>query len=331
MKTILGHVESGATATALTVGIIGAGPFGRALAAVAARRGARVVMWSRRPQGSLALPEGVEYASLAELAKRARLLFFCAPAAWARPILRQLGDVVDGSHLLVHAARGFEDGTSASPVTVSQIAREETPLRRVGVLAGPLVPSELEAAIPSAVVVASRFPEVAVAAQEALSQEALRVYGSDDLVGVELSAALMTVVALTSGLVTGLGGGISTRALIVARGIAQSARVLDALGAKTRTLAGLGGVGEVFVTASGVESPDYELGLAIGRGGDVDAAIAALLRSSEAPSVARSIAQVVDKKKLRAPIFRAVVEIVEGKRPPREALREFFISAPTEV
>src|SRR6185436_17978086 len=141
--------------------------------------------------------------------------------------------------------------------------RQETPIRRIGVIAGPLVPRELEEAIPSAIVVASRFPEVAQAAQQTLAQDALRVYGSDDLLGVELSAALMTVVSLAAGLAAGLGGGVSTRALVVTRGIAQAGRILEAFGAKARTLAGLGGVGEVFVTAQGVESPDYDLGVAI--------------------------------------------------------------------
>ena len=313
--------DGGATMT-----IVGGGKFGRALASVARRCGTRVALWSRRDQPPL--PEGVtSFASLAEVARFSRLIFFCVPAAHARGVLRVLGDVTDGGHLLVHAARGLEP--SGAPV--SRIVREETPLRRVGVLAGPLVPAELEASIPSAIVVASRYAEVTHAAQAALSHEQLRVYGSDDLVGVELSAALMTVVALTSGLVTGLGGGASTRALVVARGIAQSARLLEAMGAKTRTLSGLGGVGEVFVTAQGVESPDYDLGFALAGGASFAAALERVGRSCEAPSVARSMAKLARERRVRAPIFSAVAEIVDGTRAPQEALREFFVNAPTEI
>ena len=253
------------------------------------------------------------------------------PAAHARAVLRQRGDAVDGGHLLVHAARGLEPGGAPRPVTVSAIVRDETPIRRVGIIAGPLVPAELEASIPSAIVVASRYPEVRQAAQAALSQPDLRVYGSDDLTGVELSAALMTVVALGAGLVTGLGGGASTRALVVARGIAQSARVLEAMGAKVRTLSGLGGVGEAFVTAQGIESPDYEMGLALARGGRPVEGATPVGRSSEALSVARAIAAFVDEQRMRAPLFNAIVEIFDGRRPPEEALREFFVSAPTEL
>lgn len=314
------------------VGVIGGGAFGHALAKVARRRGTEVVLWSRR---RVELPEGVRGAgTLAEVAQAAPLLFFCVPAAHAREVLRALGDHVDGGHLLVHGARGLEEhtvGGATSSRTVSQIVREETPMRRVGVMAGPLVPHELEDAIPSAIVVASRYPEVRAAAQAALSQEALRVYGSDDLTGVELSAALMTVVAMASGLVTGLGGGVSTRALIVARGIAQSARVLEAMAGRSRTLAGLGGIGEVFVTAQGVESPDYRLGLAIASGTDPHEALRTAGRSCEAPSVARCVAAIAREHAVRAPLFNAVVEIVDGKRPPAAALREFFISAPTEI
>lgn len=324
--------DAAAAQAAETAVIIGAGSFGRALARVALRRGTRVVMWSRRPGERDPMVDGAErVGSLAEAASASPLLFFCVPAAHARQILRQLGDHLGGAHLLVHAARGLDPSSTPPGAPVSRIVREETPIRRVGVLAGPLVPAELEAAIPSAIVVASRYPEVCRATQDALSQEALRVYGSDDLAGVELAAALMTVVALTAGLVTGLGGGVSTRGLIVARGLAQSARVLESLGARVRTLAGLGGVGEAFVTAQGTASPDYELGLALARGVPYAQALADVGRSCEAPSVARCISALARERGIRAPIFTAVDEIVEGRRPPVEALREFFVSAPTEI
>ena len=310
--------------------IIGGGAFGHALARVALRRGTKVTVWSRRADA--AIPAGAgRAATLAEAAAAAPLLLLCVPAAHARAVLRQLGDAVDGGHLLVHAARGLEPGGAPRPVTVSAIVRDETPIRRVGIIAGPLVPAELEASIPSAIVVASRYPEVRQAAQAALSQPDLRVYGSDDLTGVELSAALMTVVALGAGLVTGLGGGASTRALVVARGIAQSARVLEAMGAKVRTLSGLGGVGEAFVTAQGIESPDYDMGLALARGERPAAGATPAGRSSEALSVARAIAAFVAEQRMRAPLFNAIVEIFDGQRPPEEALREFFVSAPTEL
>ena len=299
-----------------SVTILGGGPFGRALGQVAERRGAVVTLWSSRKDCEL--PSGLRRArTLGEAAAASRLLFFCAPASHARALLNQLGDVVDGSHLLVHAARGLE---APGGTTLSEMVRVETPIRRIGVLAGALVPSELAAAIPSAVVVASRFPEVVAAAQAALAQPALRVYGSDDLAGVELSAALMTVVALSAGLATGLGGGVSTRAVMVARGIAQAARVLEAMGAKARTLAGLGGVGEVFVTAQGIESPDYDLGVALGRGVPPKEARAALGRTSEGPSVAACIAELAKARGVNASLFAAVRDVVEGKKSAMEAM-----------
>jgi glycerol-3-phosphate dehydrogenase (NAD(P)+) len=220
----------------------------------------------------------------------------------------------------VHAARGL----GPAGETVSEMVREETPIRRIGVLAGPLVPRELEAAMPGAIVVASRYPEVPAAARAALGQEALRVYASDDLAGVELGAALMTVVALTAGVAAGLGGGISTRAVVVARGIAQASRVLEAMGARARTLAGLGGVGEVFVTASGVESPDYELGLSLARGVPFAEARAALGRSAEGPEVARRVAALCARKGVRAPIFDGVAALAEGRRSLGEGVKDLL-------
>lgn len=297
------------------VGILGAGAFGRALARVALRRGSEVILWSRRDD--VQLPAGVVRArDLAGVAE-ARLLFLCVPAAHMRPLLRAFGDVAHGGHLMVHAARGL--GPGGEPV--STMVREETPIRRVGVLAGPLVPGELEAAMPSAIVVASRYPEVPVAARAALAQDELRVYASDDLAGVELAAALMTVIALAAGVAAGLGGGISTRALVVTRGIAQAARILEALGARARTLAGLGGVGEVFVTAAGMESPDYDLGVKLAYGMSLEAGLAALGRSAEGPEVARQVAALCRDKGVSAPIFSGVAALVDGERNLRDGVK----------
>ncbi|MSP61431.1 MAG: hypothetical protein EXR72_14000 [Myxococcales bacterium] len=131
----------------------------------------------------------------------------------------------------------------------------------------------------------------------------------------------MTVVALAAGLAAGFGGGVSTRALVVARGLAQAARVLEALGAKGRTLSGLGGVGEVFVTAQGVESPDYDLGVAIAKGADAATARATLARTSEGPSVAKCVAALAAARGIKVPLFSAIAEFVDGKRPDPTELR----------
>src|SRR5262249_55442533 len=98
-----------------------------------------------------------------------------------------------------------------------------------------------------------------------------------------------------------------------------------------RTLAGLGGVGSLFVTAHGVESPDYELGLAIAHGPDVATAMASVGRTSEAPSVARYVARVAAEKRIRATLFGAIAEILDGRRTPGELTRDFFVAAPTEM
>ena len=303
----------------ITIAILGAGNFGRALARVAHRRGTKVLLWSRKPIAET-LPEGVRAITSLEEAATARLLFLCAPAAHSRPLLRALGNETGGGHFLVHAARGL--GADGEPV--SDMVRHETPIRRIGVLAGPLVPDELAAAMPSAIVVASRFPEVPTAARAALAQDVLRVYGSDDLAGVELAAALMTCIALAAGVAAGLGGGISTRALVVTRGLAQAVRVLEAMGAKGRTLAGLGGIGEVFVTASGIESPDYDLGMKLAKGMTLDAAIAALGRSAEGPEVARQVAALCVKKGVNAPIFTGIAALASGQRSVKDGVKELL-------
>jgi len=170
-----------------TVGVIGGGPWGLGLAAAVARTGTKSLVCSRR--ALVRLPQGVEQArDVKDLAARARMIVLAVPSEVARDVARGLGDVVDGRHLLVHGIRGLEakdEPGGARLLAISEVLRQETPARRIGALGGPILSEDLIDGRPSALVCASRYPEVNDAVIAAFGTPTLRVYASSDLINIK--------------------------------------------------------------------------------------------------------------------------------------------------
>jgi glycerol-3-phosphate dehydrogenase len=220
-----------------TIGIVGAGSFGTALGSVLARAGRRVVMWSRDPavvdaittkRSCPRLPEAPLPAPLEatadprKLAAEARFLVLAVSSKDVRDRARELGNFVDGSHIVVHAV-----GALALPTNdrVSEVLQQGLPTLKVGVLAGPALPADLAQGVFSSIVVASTFEEVVREARRLLNvPPALRVYGSKDLAGVELASALAGAYTVALGLCDGLAMGPGPRAVLITRAVAEASR-----------------------------------------------------------------------------------------------------------
>jgi glycerol-3-phosphate dehydrogenase (NAD(P)+) len=261
------------------VGVVGAGRWGTTLAELAAQRGYPVVLFAgdaglaarlneerANPTHLPELPrmhDGIRAtADLPELAGRCHLLLVAVPAAQVRPLVRRLGESLDGSHVVVHAIRGLEPTTLASP---SRIVVEETCARRVGALLGPVIVESLLSRVPTAAVVASRFPEVIAQTREVLGGDFLRIYGNPDLWGVEVASAAASVVALSLGVALELGLGAATVALLATRGLSEAARLCAAVGGKADTIFGLAGLGDLLVQRE-TESREIAAGRNLARG-----------------------------------------------------------------
>ena len=175
------------------VSIVGGGAWGLALAAAAARAESDVVLVSRR--GVDAPPAGVQVVKeLKQAAEHARLIQLAVPSSVIRTVARELGDHIDGSHYVVHGVRGLvHDEDDDDLYTISDILREETPVRRTGAIGGPALAQDLIAGRPSVVVVGSRYPEVTEAAVAALGSPTLRVYPTNDVRGLEWASALVFI------------------------------------------------------------------------------------------------------------------------------------------
>ncbi|UQA62631.1 NAD(P)-binding domain-containing protein [Polyangium aurulentum] len=294
-----------------SVGIVGGGPWGRALARAACRTGAKVALHSRReaPGDINDLEITDDYARVAA----ARLIVIAVPSSVARSVLRALGDHLDGAHLVIHGVRGLDPEHLE---TVSDIVREETPVRRLGALGGPVQANELIEGTPSAMIIGSRFPEVTAAVTRSFQSPSLRVYSTPDLRGLEWASALVGCLAIGVGYAEQAGAGPGLVAALISRGVDEAARIMAAAGCEERTMLGLGGYGDLLASIALEDRPEVVLGKALARKVPLDEAMAlAKLRVEAIPLIPR-IAQFAEENKVDAGSFRALCDILGGKRPP---------------
>jgi len=298
-----------------------------ALGSVLARSGRRVVIWSRDPDivraiqttrrcprlPAAALPEPLEAtADPKRLASEARFLVLAVTSTDVRARARELGDVIDGSHIVVHAI-----GALAAPHNerVSEVMALGLPTLKIGALAGPALPADLVEGQYSSMVVASVFDEVVAEGRRLLNAPpALRVYSSKDLVGVELASALSGAYTVALGLADGLGMGTGPRAVLITRAVAEASRLGLAAGAEARTFAGLAGLGNLLVRASGDRSADYLLGRRL-----ADGVVTADGARTEGARAAITGCELAAKLRVRMPVLAGVAAVLAGKLEPRDA------------
>lgn len=313
-----------------TVGIVGAGPFGTALAVLVGRGGCNALLWSQsgavvdeinqRRSNATRLP-GVELPATvratsdpAALAAGARLIVLAVASTDVLGRARTLGELLGPAHLVVHAVGALAPGD----LRVSELLRQETSVLRLGALAGPALPADLIAGQFASMVVASRFAEVVSEVRRLVaSPPALRIYGGSDLIGVELASALSGAYTLALGMSDALGVGAGPRAVLITRMVAEGARLCAAAGGEERTFTGLSGLGNILVrssSASAEHSSDYRLGLALGRGDrPTDADV------TEGARGAAVGARLATSLQVRSPVLEAVAAVIAGELSPRAA------------
>ncbi|MFT3766377.1 MAG: NAD(P)-binding domain-containing protein [Minicystis sp.] len=295
------------------VGIVGGGPWGVALAVAAGRAGAEVMLYSRREPTHKTTHKDervrvtTDYADVA----RARLVIIAVPSTVVREVLRALGDHLDGSHLLVHGIRGL--GADHFE-TVSDIAREETPCRRLGALGGPVQANELIEGRPSAMVCGSHFPEVLTAVTSVFQHKSLRVYGTPDLRGLEWASAMVGCLSIGVGFAEQSGAGPGLLAALISRGVDEAARIAAAAGADERTMLGLGGYGDLLASIALDDRPEVVLGKALARGRSLEEAVAEARLRVEAITLIPRIVRFAREARVPAPGFESLEELLKGAK-----------------
>ncbi len=298
--------------------VLGGGAWGSALASTAARAGGTVIMWARDPaivaavnrqsQNPIYLP-GVELhpdvratSRASEALDAAEAAILAVPAQFLRGVLSQLRPLLPASLPVLLCAKGIE---AESLKTMSEVAREtlgDTPL---AVLSGPSFAAEVARGLPAAVTIAAHDPALARDFVEALGTPRFRPYVSTDPRGAELGGAIKNVMAIASGIIDGRGLGDNARAALITRGLAEMMRLGVQMGAQAETFSGLSGLGDLVLTCTAGQSRNHRLGVALGRGTALAAALPA--RSVvEGVATAAAVARLASRLGVDMPITAAV-------------------------
>jgi glycerol-3-phosphate dehydrogenase (NAD(P)+) len=306
-----------------TIGVVGGGAWGTALAVASARAGKRVVLWARASAQAeamarerenraklpgLRLDEAITPTSALEALKGAQMLLIAVPAQAVRGVCEALATVVKEPFSAIVCAKGIERETKAF---MSDIVRQSLPRASPAILSGPSFARDVAQGLPTAVVIATADAALAGELAGALSSRTLRLYHTTDTRGVEIGGAAKNVLAIAAGLVEGRGLGDSAKAALTARGFAELRRFATAHGAKPETLMGLSGLGDLMLSTSTAKSRNFALGLALGRG--EARAIATHGKLAEGAFTASVLAEMARAAAIPMPICDCVAAILDGK------------------
>ena len=322
--------------------VLGAGAWGTALAVAASTRHA-VLLWARDPgQAAEMVATRRNQRYLPEVNLPESLRITADPAeAWdiAERGLAVIGSPMSGLRERLAAlpphghalwlCKGFEAGSGKLG---HEIARELRPDLRCGVLSGPSFALEVARGQPTALVAASADAALCTLAVQAFHSDSLRVYSSDDPVGVEVGGAVKNVMAIATGIADGLQLGLNARAALVTRGLAEMTRLGLALGAQASTFMGLSGLGDLVLTATGDLSRNRQVGLALASGASLPEILARLGHVAEGVHTAPTLQARARGCGVEMPITDAVVAVLQGELAPSQALRQLMArEARTEV
>ena len=258
---------------------------------------------------------------------RAEIVVLVVPSGAFRSVLDRARPHVPPGALVVSATKGIESGSLMTMGEVLADVLGRAVGHRAVAFSGPSFAKEVAAGMPTAVVAASADAEAARAAQQALVTERLRVYTSDDPVGVEIGGSLKNVIALAAGASDGLGFGHNARAALITRGLAEIGRLAVAKGGRERTLAGLAGLGDLVLTCTGELSRNRTVGFELGRGRRLDDVLASLGHVAEGVETARSAYELAARIGVDLPITAEVYRVLYEGKPPRQAVVDLMSRA----
>jgi len=324
----------------MRIAILGAGAWGTALACALGQR-REVALWARSPEHAqqldrqrdnprylpgIPLPPGVVVTSDLQQAvdfAAGGLLALATPTAALRPTLRELRQAGAVPPLL-WLCKGFERD---SGMLAHQIVADELPGHPAGPLSGPSFADEVARGLPTALTVAGSADFCSQVTQ-ALHGNGLRIYSTQDVVGVEVGGAVKNVMAIGTGIAEALGLGNNARAALITRGLAETIRLGVALGGRAATFTGLTGLGDLILTCTGEQSRNRRVGLALGHGTELQRALAELGHVAEGVWSAPAIVARAHEAGVDMPITGAVCAVLDGRLAPRAALERLLAREP---
>ena len=287
---------------------------------------------NRRYLPGVRLPDGLEIEyDLARAVASAEQLLIVVPSHAFREVLERIRPLLKPGQRVAWATKGFELRTGKLPNEVAlEVLGPDVP---TAVLSGPTFAREVGEGLPSAMTVASRDADYAMALARSLSGERFRAYGSGDMVGVEVGGAIKNVLAIGAGISDGLGFGANTRVALITRGLAEMMRLGVALGAEKETFMGLAGLGDLVLTCTDDQSRNRRFGLALAAGKSPEQAQAEIGQVVEGVLAARAVHDVAQRVGVEMPISEQVYRVLYESAPAQEAVNALMgrtVKAETE-
>lgn len=331
------------------VGVIGSGNFGTVIANLLAEN-RDVWMYTRRGEvveaiardhlhrGQAMHPRIKAVTDLAMMAAHCTLIFPMLPSKFFRDTMRQIGPHLTPAHILIHGTKGLdvqmpqyeirdmaEFKLSMDQVKrMSQVIAEESCVLRIGCISGPNLSGEISRHLPAGTVIASHFDEVIREGKAVLRSERFMVFENDDLVGVELAGVLKNILALGSGMVSGLGLGENARALMITRGWRELMRIAELFGSDKNAFMGLAGIGDMIATCSSPQSRNYTVGYRLAQGETLDGIIASMDEVAEGVNTVRTAMALIRHYGLPSPLIRSFHLVLFEQVPIQEAIRQLL-------
>jgi glycerol-3-phosphate dehydrogenase (NAD(P)+) len=324
-----------------SIGIIGAGGWGTALALVLHENQVPITLWGHDPREVAAirekrenvpylrgvpLPESFHFTSeLGDLAA-CDLLVIVTPSKATREVSARLSTVaLRDDAVLLSCTKGVERGSGKR---MSEIVAEFFPSHPIAALSGPSHAEEVARQAPTAVVIGSTDPAVAVRLQKVFTTRFFRAYTNDDVAGIELGGALKNIFALAAGVCDGLGLGDNTKAALVTRALAEMIRLGTALGGRAETFRGLSGIGDLMVTCFSQHSRNRRVGERLGRGEKIADIAASMQMVAEGVPTTYSAQECARRLGIETPIIDQMRALLDGETSPREALTALLSREP---
>jgi glycerol-3-phosphate dehydrogenase (NAD(P)+) len=323
----------------LRISILGAGNWGTTLALMLVRRGHDVILWeydaaqadlvqrtrtNERFLPGYALPESILVTGdLSAALHSPEVLLLSVPAQTVRRVLQQIRSLPP-SVIVVCVIKGIEQ---KSLLRVSEICTQELAdfdPSSYAVISGPTIAPEVAAGLPSSAVVASKSLSTAERVQTEFSSREMRLYTTEDVIGVELAGSLKNVIAVAAGMCDGMNLGYNTKGTLLTRGLAEMIRLGTAMGGDRKTFSGLSGIGDLITTCMSPQSRNRRIGESIGRGESVAQALQNLVMVAEGVWTAHAALELANRYDITMPITEAVCAVLDDHATPHQVLQQLM-------
>lgn len=318
------------------ISIIGAGSWGTTLAALLAEKGYDTIIWAKEKEVAeqinkekenrvylpgFSLPENLRATdNLYDAIANSRYIINVVPTQYIRSIFSRMHSFINGEAILVSASKGIELSTYKTP---SMILREIFG-KQISVLSGPSFAKEVMAKMPTAVTLATDDKKTGLMLQEIFNTNYFRVYTHDDIIGVEVGAALKNVIAIAAGISDGLGLGYNSRAALITRGISEISKLGTKMNAKEITFFGLSGIGDLILTCTSNLSRNYTVGFKLGKGKTLSEIVGETNSVAEGVTTTQAAYELAVKFGVEMPITEQVFLTLYNDKSPKDALNDLM-------